>query len=192
MRIAIPQHQGTVAGAYELSKSISLHLLDFGAMKSQDEGLLEFPGADASFGWLAERDVDAVLVGTIDPDNAQSLADRGIHVFTGADDISPTENVERFLKLMREALTRGNQGGGCCGGHGGHGHDHGAKEEGGCCGGGGHSHGHAEKEEGGCCGGGGHAHHHGEKAEHECCGGTGVDCCQNEAEAEPAHQCGCR
>lgn len=188
MRIAIPQFQGTVAGAYELSKSVSLHLLDFGNMNSQDEGLLEFPGAEASFGWLAERDVDAVLVGTIDPDNAQYLADRGIHVFTGADDISPSENVERFLKLMREALTRGNQGGGCCGGHGGHGHDHGEKSEGGCCGGGGHSH--AEKEESGCCGGGGHSH--AAKDEHECCGGGGEDCCQGEGHADPEHECRCR
>lgn len=185
MRIAIPQHQGSVAGAYELSKSVSIHLLDFANMKSQDEGLLEFPGAEASFGWLAERDVDAVLVGTIDPDNAQSLADRRIHVFTGADDLSPTENVERFLKLMREALTRGQHGGGCCGGHG---HSHGGESEGGCCGGGHHHH--EEKDEGGCCGG--HGHHHAHEDDHECCGGTGVNCCQNEAEAEPAHQCGCR
>lgn len=167
MRIAIPQHQGTVAGAYELSRSISLHTLDFGAMQSQDEGLLEFPGAEASFGWLAEKDVDAVLVGTIDPDNAQALADRGIHVFTGADDLPPAENVERFLKLMREALTRGRQGG-CCGGHG---HDHG--------------------EGGGCCGGG-HHHEHGAKEEHECCGGGGEDCCQGEGHSDPEHECRCR
>ncbi|HNY30952.1 MAG TPA: hypothetical protein PKO15_08690 [Fibrobacteria bacterium] len=167
MRIAIPQHQGAVAGAYELSKSISLHLLDFAGMQSQDEGLLEFPGTDASFGWLAERDVDAVLVGTIEPDNAQSLADRGIHVFTGADDLSPTENVDRFLKLMREALTRSHQGGGCCGGHG---HQHGGESEGGCC--------------------GGHGHHH--EDDHECCGGGGEDCCQGEGHADPEHVCRCR
>lgn len=189
MRIAIPQSQGAVAEAYAASGSISLHKLDFNAMESRDEGLLEFASGESSVGWLAERDVDAVLVGSIEPEIAQSLADRGIHVFTGADDLSPSENVSRFLKLMREALER-SQGGGCCGG-GGHGHHHGHEGHGGgCCGGGGHGHHHHDQDEGGCCGGHGH-----QKEDHECCGGTGENCCRDE-EKEPAghhagHGCGC-
>ena len=85
------------------------------------------------------------------------------------------------------------QGGGCCGGHGGHDHDGGCcgghgdhDHDGGCCGGhGDHDHdggccgGHGDHDhDGGCCGGhGDHGHDGG------CCGGHGDHeggCCHNE------------
>ncbi len=184
MRIAIPQYEGTVSQAYELSRQISVHKLDFKAGTSADEGLHDFSLA-SSFGWLADRQVQAILVGTIDPDNAEILSQAGIHVFTGADDLAPAENVERFVALMREAIARRPQGG-CCGGHGGQSEDSSDKEHG-CCGG----HGEADDHE--CCGGsggegccgGGHDHEgsQGHGDDHECCGGTGHD--------DPDHVCRC-
>lgn len=152
MLIAIPQYQGTVSGAYELSRQISLHRLDFEKGTFQDEGLHDFPGVAASFAWIAARGVNALLVGTIDPDNADILADAGTSVFTGADDITPAENVERFLVLMGEALARRAKAakGGCCGGEC-------ASESGE----------HAEGD--GCC-------HGAEDApDHDCCHGAGHD-----------------
>jgi len=192
MRIAIPQYEGTVSQAYELSRQISVHKLDFRTGTSTDEGLHDFSLA-SSFGWLADRDVQAILVGTIDPDNAEILSQAGVHVFTGADDLAPAENVERFIALMREAIAR-RPAGGCCGGHGGCHDDAPSDQEHGCCGGhgnddheccggvggedccgGGHDH---DGAEGGCCGG------HGESDDHECCGGAGHD--------DPDHVCRCR
>ena len=166
MRIAIPQHQGLVSGAYELSKSISLHDLDFQNMSVAEGGLHDFPEVSNSFDWMDKNGVQAVVVGTIDPDNADVLADRGIHVFTGAGELEPSETVQQFMQLMLSAMQR-HSGGGCCGGHGGQG-------EGGCCGG--HDHGEADDHE--CCGGKGH------DDGSECCGGKG----HGEAEGE-AHEC---
>jgi len=149
MLIAIPQYKGTVSGAYELSREISLHRLQFASGSYEDEGVFPFPGVEAAVAWLQEREVRAVLVGTMDPDNAEVLANQGINVFTSADDMSPADNVQRFLALMRNAIARQRgEGGGCCGG-------------GGC-----HDHGETEASEGHeCCGGGGD----------DCCGGTGHD-----------------
>lgn len=187
MRIAIPQYEGTVSQAYELSRQISVHKLDFQAGTSTDEGMHDFSLA-SSFGWLADRQVQAILVGTIDPDNAELLSQAGIHVFTGADDLSPAENVERFVALMREAIARRPRGG-CCGGQGAH--DEASSGEHGCCGG------HAEADDHECCGGsggegccgGGHDH---EDAEHGCCGGHGDDCCGGTGHDDPDHVCRCR
>lgn len=163
MLIAIPQYEGTVSGAYELSRKISLHRMDFKNNSTSDEGLYDFPGVKESFAWLAARGVNAILVGTIDPDNADLLADAGTSVFTGADDLDPAENVQRFLLLMGEAIARK------------------AKAAGGCCGGGscseeGEAHEHAK--EGGCCGGAEDA------PDHDCCHGAGHD--------DPNHVCGCK
>lgn len=146
MKIAIPQYEGTVSQAYELSQNVSLHQLDFQESRSADQGLYAFPGAEASIEWMSEQGVQAILVGTIDPENAEQLADAGIHVFTGADDLSPADNVDRFITLMREALSR-KPAGGCCGGHG-------------AC---------DEEEGSGCCGGSDASD------DHECCGGAGHD-----------------
>lgn len=164
MRIAIPQYQDTVSGAYELSQTVSLHDIDFRNQSIAAGGTLVFPKVEDSFGWLVENHVQAVLVGTIDPDNADLLAEKGIHVFTGADDLTPSETAGHFMKLMGEALKRRQSasGGGCCGGHGesaqdghecckGTGHDDGSE----CCGGKGH--GEAEGEARECCG----KHEHG-------------------------------
>jgi len=152
MRIAIAGYEDTVSGAWQLSQTLCLYRLDFQGGEVLEEGVHPFPGIDAAATWLKEQEVKAVLVGTIDPDHADPIADGGVHVFTGADGAAPTEIAHHFLQVMRSALVRG-QGGGCCGGHG--------AEESGCCGG--HDHG---QEESGCCGGGG-----GEN----CCGGTGHD-----------------
>jgi hypothetical protein len=165
MLIAIARYQDTVSGAWELSQSISLHRLDFQAGVVTEEARHPFPGVPAAPQWLKEQGASAMLVGTIDPDNADVIADQSIHVFTGADGASPEEIAHHFLKLMRGAMNRG-PGGGCCGGHGGE------EDAAGCCGG--HEHEHGE-EEGGCCGGGG-----GEN----CCGGTGHD--------DPDHECQCK
>ena len=169
MRIAIPQYQGTVSGAYELSQAISVHDLDFQKLSITDAEMLVFPKVQASFELLVEKKVQAILVGTIDPDNADILSEKGIHVFTGAGDLSPAETVVHFMNLMSEAMQRRaqahTQGGGCCGG---------GESDGGCCGGekaeddheccGGKGH-----EDGGeCCGGKGHGEAEGES--HECCG----------------------
>ena len=164
MLIAIPQFQGTVSGAYELSRQISLHRMDFQNKTTHDEGLFDFPGVKDSFAWLSARGVNAILVGTIDPDNADLLADAGTSVFTGADDLDPEENVQRFLVLMGEALARRAKAtsGGCCGG--------------GSCAEEGPAHEHAS--EGGCCGGAEDA------PDHDCCHGAGHD--------DPDHVCGCR
>ena len=157
MRIAIPQHQDVVSGAYELSQKISIHTLDFQQMSVEEGGLHDFPAVAESFEWLLAKGVQAVLVGTIDPDNAERLAEKGIHVFTGAGEMSPAETVGHFMSLMRAAVERQAQGGGCCGGHG---------ESGGCCGG---EEDEAECANGDeCCGGKGHGEAEGEA--HECCG----------------------
>lgn len=157
MRIAIPQHQGLVSGAYELSQSVSLHDLDFQNLSVSEGGIHDFPGVQGSFEWMGGNGVQAVLVGTIDPDNAEILSERGIHVFTGAGEMEPAETVEHFMRLMLSAMQR-QAGGGCCGGHGGCGshEDEGDHE---CCGGAGHEDGSE------CCGGKGHG-----GDEHECCG----------------------
>lgn len=170
MRIAIPQYKGTVSGAYELSQSVSLHDLDFQKLSATDAEVLVFPKVPESFGLLVEKNVQAVLVGTIDPDNAELLAEKGIHVFTGAGDLSPAETVVHFMNLMNEALRRrAHAGGGCCGGHGEAGGGCGGGEEGGdeheCCGGKGHEDGSE------CCGGKGHGKPDGDP--HECCGKHG-------------------
>lgn len=167
MRIAIPQYKGTVSGAYELSQSISVHDLDFQKLSIADAEMLVFPKVAESFDLLVGKNVQAILVGTIDPDNAEILSERGIHVFTGAGDLTPAETVVHFMKLMSEALQRraqaqAEQGGGCCGGHGGCGQEEESGEDHECCGGKGH-------EDGGeCCGGKGHGKAEGEP--HECCG----------------------
>lgn len=166
MRIAIPQYKGTVSGAYELSQSVSLHDLDFQKLSASDAETLVFPKVPESIGLLVEKNVQAILVGTIDPDNAELLAEKGIHVFTGAGDLSPAETVVHFMNLMKEALERRAQasGGGCCGGHG--------ESEGGCCGG------ENAEDDHECCGGKGH------DDGSECCGGKG----HGKAEGE-AHEC---
>jgi FKBP-type peptidyl-prolyl cis-trans isomerase SlyD len=158
MLIAIPQYKGTVSGAYELSLEISLHRVQFASGTHEDEGIFPFPGVQAAVAWLQEKDVRAVLVGTMDPDNADVLADLGINVFTGADDMTPAENVGRFVALMRDAIARQHahqNGGGCCGGGGcgEHGEAEGSEEGHECCGGGGED----------CCGGAGH-----DDPNHEC------------------------
>ena len=158
MRIAIPQYEGAVSGAYELSQVVSMHLLDFGTLTAKDEGVHPFPAVAESYDWLEDQEVQAIVLGTIDPDNAEKLAERGIHVFTGAGDLTPAETVEQFLSAMAAALKRQSEGG-CCGGHG---HDDDSE---GCCGGKGHAQ--AEGEEHECCGGKGH------DDGSECCGGKG-------------------
>lgn len=156
MKIAIPQYKGTVSGAYELSQRVSLHKLDFGTMTCELEGEHEFPKVPESFQWFVDQGVKAVLIGTIDPDNAELLSERGIHVLMGAGDLSPQDTAEYFMKAMVSAIQRRSQaGGGCCGVHGHEG------EEGGCCG---DSEGSDDHE---CCGGKGH------EDGSECCGGKG-------------------
>jgi predicted Fe-Mo cluster-binding NifX family protein len=168
MRIAIALYKGSVSGAYELSQTVSLHLLEFETGTAADEGTHPFPAVSESVQWFLDRDVQAVVVGTIDPDNADKLADRGIHVFTGAGELTVEETIEQMM-LALTAVLRGHQHGGCgcahgesdgddcCGGKdkgdddeccGGKGHDDGSE----CCGG----KGHADSEQGGCCGK--HAH----------------------------------
>ena len=160
MRIAIALYKGSVSGAYELSQTVSLHLLDFEAGSAGPEGVHPFPAVSDSVQWFLDRDVQAVVVGTIDPDNADLLADRGIHVFTGAGELTVDETIEQML-LALSAVLGGHEHGGCGCGHGeasaekddheccgGKGHDDGSE----CCGG----KGHAESEDGGCCGK--HAH----------------------------------
>ncbi len=161
MRIAIPQYKGTVSGAYELSQSVSLHDLDFQDMSSQDVEMLVFPSVADSFDLLVSKEVDAVLVGAIDDDNAEAFSEKGIHVFTGAGEMSPSETVEQFMKLMIDALQRRGHGGGCCGGHGGCGGES-DEDDHECCGGKGHDDGSE------CCGGKGHDASEGDS--HECCG----------------------
>lgn len=150
MRIAISQLDGNVSEAYETSGGISLHLLDIENGTSQDEGIHAFPGFTPSVTWLAERDVQVLLTGSMDHDNAMVLMQAGVQVFTGADDLSPSDNVQRFLALVQEAMQRRSHGCGC----GGHCHEETAEEE---------SH--------ECCGG----HCHDEADDHECCGGAGHD-----------------
>ena len=171
MRIAIPQYKGTVSGAYELSRKVSLHLLDFDEMTCVEEAEHDFPKVPDSFQWFVDQQVRAVLIGTIDPDNAELLADRGIHVLMGAGELSPQETAEYFLRAMAAAIQR-RQSGGCCGGH-----EDG--EEDGCCGG------HGDDHE--CCGGKGH------EDGSECCGGKGhedgSECCGGKGHGEGG--CGC-
>ena len=164
MRIAIALYEGSVSGAYELSQTVSSQLLDLETGLARDEGAHPFPAMSDSVQWCLDRDVQAVVVGTIDPDNADKLADRGIHVFTGAGELTVAETVEQML-LALSAVLRGQKHGGCGCGHGG---EEGEKDHGGedheCCGGKGHGDGseccggagHADSEEGGCCGR--HAH----------------------------------
>jgi predicted Fe-Mo cluster-binding NifX family protein len=147
MRIAIPRYKGTVSGAYELSDKVSLHLLDFATMEAKDEGEHAFPAVAESFQWFEAHEVQAVVMGTIDPDNAEKLSEKGIHVFTGAGDLTPAQTVEQFQLAMATALRRRPRGGAdsgegheCCGGKG---HDDGSE----CCGG----KGHGDSDEG-CCG----------------------------------------
>lgn len=166
MRVGIPQYQGVVSGAYELSQTVSLHDLDFQNLSISDAGSHAFPKVADSFEWFGTNGVQAILVGTIDPDNADILSEKGIHVFTGAGDMPPTETVNHFLHLMRSALDRHakGHGGGCCGGHG--------ESQGGCCGG------ESAEDDHECCGGKGH------DDGSECCGGKG----HGKAEGE-AHEC---
>gem|GEM_PF-1295140 len=166
MRVAIPQYQGVVSGAYELSQTVSLHDLDFQNLSAADAGTHPFPKVSESVGWFSNNQVHAILIGTIDPDNAEALSEQGIHVFTGAGDMSPTETVNHFLHLMRASMDRHakGHGGGCCGGHG--------ESEGGCCGG------DESADDHECCGGKGH------DDGSECCGGKG----HGKAEGE-AHEC---
>lgn len=130
MRIAIIQHQSAVSPVYELADEISVHELDFKSGTSNDVERQPFK-LSSSFSWLVEHKIQGLLVGTIDPDNVEILSKSGIHVFTGADDISPAENVERFIVLMRKSLVRkkvgleeashecrGGHGDDCCGGAG--------------------------------------------------------------------------
>lgn len=146
MRIAISQFDGSVSEVFEQSLQISLHLLDLENQTSTDEGTHPFPGLESSLEWFASRDVQVLLTGSIDPDNAMRLGqEAGVQVFTGADDLSPADNVKRFLALVMEAMNRGH-GGCCCGGH-----DHDEDDEHECCGGGGC---HDDDHE--CCGGSGH------------------------------------
>lgn len=158
MRIAIAGYQDTVSGAWQLSQTLKVYTIDVAQGAVIVEGSHPFPGVETAGAWLTEREVKAVLVGTIDPDHADPIADGGIHVFTGADGASPDEIANHFLGLMRGAVQRGR--GGCCGSHQGHdeegccgGHDHEASDGGGCCGGGGEN----------CCGGAGH-----DDPDHEC------------------------
>ncbi len=164
MRIAIPLYKGSVSGVYELSQTISLHLLEFASGNAVDEGSHPFPPVPDSVKWFLDHDVQAVVVGTIDPDNADKLADQGIHVFTGAGELTVAETIEQMLLALSAAM-RGHQHGGCGCSHGnekaedcGGGKEHDDDHE--CCGGAGHAdgseccggkgHGNAEKE--GCCG----------------------------------------
>jgi len=151
MRIAISLFDGNVSEVYELSHQISLYALDFENGTIADEGTHAFPGLESSLEWFAEREVEALLTGSIDPDNAMQLGQGGTQVFTGADDISPADNAKRFLALVQEAIQHGHGGCGC----GGHCHDD-ADEEAHECGG------------EGCCNGEG-------EDDHECCGGAGHD-----------------
>lgn len=105
MRIAIILHEGQVSPVYELAQTVSLHDVEVREGARHDVGVHPFDLA-TSFGWMVEQGVRALLVGTIDPDNAEVLSKSGIHVFMGADDLSPAANVERFIALMRKALER--------------------------------------------------------------------------------------
>lgn len=162
MRIAIALHGDAVSGAYELSRTMSLQLLEFETGTARDEGSHPFPSVSDSVQWCLDRDVRAVVVGTIDPDNADLLADRGIHVFTGAGDLTVAETVEQMV-LALSAVLGGRRRGGCgCHGGGEGAMDRGEDHE--CCGGKGHEDGsecqggkgHADAEGAGCCGR--HAH----------------------------------
>lgn len=106
MRIAIIRHKGEVSPVYELAQTISVHEVDVKSGVGTDLGVHPFV-LDTSFAFLAAEQVKAVLVGTIDPDNAEILSRSGIHVFMGADDIPPAENVDRFVALMRRSIERG-------------------------------------------------------------------------------------
>lgn len=149
MRIAISQLDDKVSETFEASSHLALHVLDFENNASSSEGLHAFPGMEQSLEWLASRDVQVLLTGSMDPDHAMNLGQEGIQVFTGADDIGPAENVQRFLMLVREAMANRSQGCGC---------------------GGGHCHSESEEEHE-CCGGS--CHEDGD--DHECCGGAGHD-----------------
>lgn len=146
MRIAISQLDGNVCETFERSAELSLHDLDFENGTSSDHGIHPFPGLEPSLEWFASQDVHVLLTGSIDPDNAQMLGQAGVQVFTGADDMSPADNVSRFLMLVRQSMEQHSHGG-CCGGH--------CHEE--------------SDEEHGCCGG------NEEGSDHECCGGAGHD-----------------
>lgn len=106
MIIAIPQYKGTVSGAYELSQTVSVHRLDVVQGCSLEDTVHPFPAVRSACDWFCSQDVKAVLVGTIDPDNAEELAGRGINVFMGADDLAPAENVTRFLRYLDKAWRR--------------------------------------------------------------------------------------
>lgn len=151
MRIAISQLDGNVSDAYERSGALSIHTLDLEKGASNDEGVHPFPGFEPSLRWLEERDVQVLLTGSIDPDNAMLLGQAGVQVFTGADDMSPADNVRRFLTLVQEAMAHRSHEGGC-----------------GC--GNGHCHEESDDDHE-CCGG----HCHDGEDDHECCGGTGHD-----------------
>lgn len=151
MRIAIALHEGSVSGAYELSQAVSLRNLDFSSESAVDEGELPFPAVPDSVQWFLDREVNAVVVGTIDPDNADRLADQGIHVFTGAGELTVEETVEQMMLAMAAAL-RGHGRGGCGCSHG--------DGQGSCADG-------ADGDDHECCGGAGH------EDGSECCGGKG-------------------
>lgn len=162
MRIALPCYQNVVSGAFQLSQTIAIHDIDMVSASIGEPVSHPFPGVEAAPAWLAEQGVQAVVVGTIDPDHADPIADLGIHVFMGAGDEAPDVVAGQFLQIMIRSLQRREQGGGCCGGAG---HDDGSE----CCGGKGHEDGSE------CCGGKGH------EDGSECCGGKGhadgSECC---------------
>lgn len=148
MRIAISQLDDKVSETFESSSHLSLHVLDFENNTSVSEGLHALPGTEQALEWFVSRDVQVLLTGSMDPDHAMALAQEGVQVFTGADDLDPAENVKRFLMLVREAMANGSHGCGC----GGHCHED-AEDDHECCGG-------SCQEDG---------------ADHECCGGAGHD-----------------
>jgi hypothetical protein len=158
-------HQGQVCGAYQLTESLVMFDLDIASNASVLAGQYPFVGVDEALQTLRQHQVGALLVGTIDPDHADTISEHSIHVFTGADDMSVGELVPRFMHLMREALQRQSSGGGCCGGHGNEGgccSEEASAEEHECCGGKGHDDGSE------CCGGKGHG-----ASSEGCCGGHG-------------------
>jgi predicted Fe-Mo cluster-binding NifX family protein len=104
MHIAIAQYKGAVSGAYELSDAVSIYGIDLVGSKVVEVGLFPFPGVASARTWLIEKGVVSLLVGTIDPDNAESLADKGINVFMFADDMSPADNAERVLRLTKKKM----------------------------------------------------------------------------------------
>jgi len=149
MRIAISQLGDKVSETFESSSHLSLHVLDFENNASISEGLHAFPGIEQALEWFVARDIQVLLTGSMDPDHAMAFGQEGVQVFTGADDLDPAQNVQRFLMLVREAMSNRSHGCGC---------------------GGGHCHEEAEDDHE-CCGGS--CHEDGD--DHECCGGAGHD-----------------